>query len=150
MTLAGKVAHLWASGLWTGHLPLAPATWGSLIGLGLGGLLSGYSFWLRLAGFLLALGLSVWAIRVLSPLPTKDPPWFVADENLALLALACVYPYPTLSEALGIFVAFRFWDVVKLWPAEALERLPAPWGIFADDLVAAGYTLLCALLFQLG
>lgn len=150
MTLVRKVAYLWASGFWTGHLPVAPATWGSLTGLVLGGLLSGYSFWVRLIGFLLAFGLSVWATRVLSPLPTEDPPWFVADENLALLALACAYPYPTLSEALGIFVAFRFWDVVKLWPAEALERLPAPWGIFADDLVAAAYTLLCATLLQLG
>lgn len=150
MSLSRKIAYLWASGFYAGHLPLAPATWGSLLGVGVGWGLSGYTFATRLLGLILIAAFSVWAVRALAPLPTKDPPWFVADENLALVTLACAYPYPTLSEAVGVFVAFRFWDIVKLWPAEALERLPTPWGIFADDLVAAGYALLCIVLLELG
>lgn len=150
MSLLRKIAHLWASGLYTGHLPLAPATWGSLFGLGIGWILSSYAWDVRAIGLVLVGAFSIGAAFVLAPLPAKDPSWFVADENLALVALACAYPYPTWAEAVGVFVAFRFWDVVKLWPAEALEALPPPWGMFADDFVAATYTLLCVALFGLG
>lgn len=39
----------------------------------------------------------------------------------------------------GAFVLFRFFDIVKPWPARRLESLPAGWGILADDLVAGLY-----------
>ena len=34
------------------------------------------------------------------------------------------------------FLAFRVIDIVKPWPIKELERLPAGWGILADDLAA--------------
>jgi phosphatidylglycerophosphatase A len=34
------------------------------------------------------------------------------------------------------FLAFRTIDIVKPWPIRKLERLPAGWGILADDLAA--------------
>ncbi len=34
------------------------------------------------------------------------------------------------------FLAFRAIDIVKPWPIRKLERLPAGWGILADDLAA--------------
>jgi phosphatidylglycerophosphatase A len=34
------------------------------------------------------------------------------------------------------FLAFRVVDIFKPWPIRRLERLPAGWGVLADDLVA--------------
>lgn len=40
------------------------------------------------------------------------------------------------------FFFFRVADIVKPWPARALERLPHGWGVLADDLIAGMYAML--------
>jgi phosphatidylglycerophosphatase A len=40
------------------------------------------------------------------------------------------------------FVLFRVFDVIKPWPARALEALPEGWGIMADDVAAGIYAYL--------
>ena len=42
------------------------------------------------------------------------------------------------------FLLFRFFDVVKVWPIRAFEKLPGGIGIVADDL-AAGYLAAACL-----
>ena len=37
------------------------------------------------------------------------------------------------------FLAFRVFDIAKPFPAGAAERLPAGWGVMADDVVAGLY-----------
>ncbi len=37
------------------------------------------------------------------------------------------------------FLAFRFFDIVKPFPARMSERLPGGFGVMADDLVAGLY-----------
>ena len=86
-----------------------------------------------------------WAVDHFSASAKKkgDPGAVVIDEIagqwLALVAL----PMPTLSRALAVlavqFVLFRLFDVIKPPPARQLEKLPAGWGILADDLAAAVY-----------
>ncbi|MCX7606652.1 MAG: phosphatidylglycerophosphatase A [Bacteroidia bacterium] len=138
-----KVALGWINGLGSGYLPFAPATWGSGVGWLLAWIESLFPWWGRLFFLLAALAFSVWAAKRLSPLPSKDPRWFVADEVIALLAIACIDPWISLGKSIGAFCFFRFWDIVKLWPAESAEKLPTLWGIFMDDAIAAYYTLLC-------
>jgi len=41
------------------------------------------------------------------------------------------------------YFAFRVVDIVKPWPIGELERLPAGWGILADDLAAG----ICSAIF---
>jgi len=51
------------------------------------------------------------------------------------------------------FFLFRFFDILKPWPINRLERLPGGFGIMADDLVAgldAGVCLAIAWYFWLG
>lgn len=103
------------------------------------------SLFLRLAIFLLFLLLSVWSYLQISPLQEPDPSWFVVDEGLAFLAIAVIYSPLSIGDLVASFFLFRFWDIVKLWPADALERIPNGWGLFADDGVAACYTLLCLI-----
>ena len=48
---------------------------------------------------------------------------------------------PIFTVALGFFL-FRFFDVVKVQPARALEDQPGGFGIMADDLVSGLYANL--------
>ena len=41
--------------------------------------------------------------------------------------------------SLGIFAAFRFFDVAKPWPVKQSQTLPGGWGITVDDFLAAIY-----------
>jgi len=74
-----------------------------------------------------------------------DPGEVVMDEFAAqaltflLLPLVAVRGFCgwecAVLAAVG-FLAFRVVDIVKPWPINKLERLPAGWGILADDLAA--------------
>jgi len=134
---------LWLSGLGLGYLPVAPATWGSLWGLALSYGLSFLPWGWRLVlvgiGWLLS---ALFMVRLLGKVP-GDPSWVVADEYWALAAVALFVPVRQLEIAGLAFLLFRFWDICKIFPADWLENLPAPWGILLDDVVAMIYTTLC-------
>ena len=57
-------------------------------------------------------------------------------------------PYLTTVElaifAAAGFILFRVFDIIKIWPVKAFERLPGGIGIVADDL-AAGYLAAACL-----
>jgi phosphatidylglycerophosphatase A len=99
----------------------------------------------------LLLPLSVWACGAeAARRGVADPGPVVLDEVvgqwLALVVLtAGLGGAPSLA-AIGVsFLLFRAFDVLKPWPIARLERLPAGWGVVADDLAAG----LAAALFQL-
>lgn len=79
----------------------------------------------------------------------KDPSQAVADETAGQVLPLLALPAASLSSPTHIagvlmlaFVAFRVFDIVKLWPARGLQRLPAGWGILVDDLVAGAQALV--------
>jgi phosphatidylglycerophosphatase A len=63
------------------------------------------------------------------------------DEVVGMWASLLFLPLTPVAVA-AAFLFFRLFDVVKPWPAGALERLPAGWGIMADDLAAGVYANL--------
>jgi phosphatidylglycerophosphatase A len=81
-----------------------------------------------------------------------DPGEVVMDEFAAQALTFLIIPLvatrslcgweSTALASLG-FVAFRAIDIVKPWPIRKLERLPAGWGILADDLAAG----VCSAIF---
>ena len=68
-------------------------------------------------------------------LKSKDPSEFVIDEWAGMLITLLFLPV-TIKVYLIAFAAFRFFDVIKLWPAGAAERLPGGFGVTTDDIVA--------------
>jgi phosphatidylglycerophosphatase A len=74
----------------------------------------------------------------------KDPGAIVIDE-VAGMALSVLLLPRTAGVLLAAFVLFRVFDVVKPYPANALQRLRGGAGVMLDDLVAGVYALVALL-----
>jgi phosphatidylglycerophosphatase A len=69
-----------------------------------------------------------------------DPSMIVADEVVGQwIALIPWTVYGGWKHALIGFIAFRFFDIVKVWPASVLERQHGGFGVMMDDVVAGIY-----------
>jgi phosphatidylglycerophosphatase A len=157
---------LWiAQGFGSGRMPVAPGTFGSLVGLlWFALLLLPGNFGCFLAGTLAGLALSVWLADLGEKvLRRKDPASVVIDEIAAMplcflgwlaLEVGQGHAFPAPSRfcskelwplVLVVFVAFRVLDVVKPWPVRQSQALVGGWGITADDVLAAGYVNVIVL-----
>lgn len=156
--MTGRALLVTVMGL--GRLTPAPGTWGSaivpaaalvLVSAGAGALAVSLILAAVAAAFaVVCVTLGGWAE---AHFERPDPPQVVADEvcgqAIALLALpwrapgdAGAFTWNLAIAATG-FIAFRFFDIVKLPPADSLQRVPRGWGIVLDD-VAAGLMALAA------
>ncbi len=151
-----------AQGFGVGRIPVAPGTFGSVVGLvWFAALLVTGRYELYLAGSLVGIGLSVWLCGAAEKiLKQKDPPSVVLDEIIAIPL--CFLPWVTqewwpqrklplietfftgrgLVMTAGIFILFRLFDIVKPWPVHQSQRLPRGWGVTIDDVLAAIYVAL--------
>jgi phosphatidylglycerophosphatase A len=162
---------LWlAQGFGIGRVPKAPGTFGSIIGLlWFALLLLAGNLWLFLLGTAIGLALSVWLCDVGEKvLQAKDPGSVVFDEIAAIpvcftgwvvvhLWKTGSFPAPAYFfskqnwlPTLGVFVAFRFFDVLKPWPVRQSQSLPGGWGVTVDDALAAVYVNVVVILVLLG
>ena len=140
-------AKLVATGLGSGYSPVAPGTAGSLVGLLLFLPLAGRAFWIQLAAVVAVTILGVLAGgRLATMLGAKDPGMVVVDEVAGQWITFLALPMTPVTAVAG-FLLFRVMDIVKPWPARALERLPGGLGIMADDVAAGIYA---HLLLRLG
>ena len=81
----------------------------------------------------------------------KDPSECTVDEWAGQAVALLLLPLrQALSELLVVaavsFLAFRAFDILKPPPARGIQKLPAGWGILADDLIAGVYANLAAQL----
>jgi phosphatidylglycerophosphatase A len=68
-----------------------------------------------------------------------DPGQVVIDEVVGQMITLLLWPGATWKWLLAGFVLFRFFDVVKPFPARRLEHAPSGWGIMLDDVAAGIY-----------
>ena len=62
---------------------------------------------------------------------------------VAIWQLQWAFPeYSSWSIIVGAYFAFRFFDIIKLFPVNAAEKLPRGWGIIGDDFIAGVYANL--------
>jgi phosphatidylglycerophosphatase A len=97
------------------------------------------------AGALVFTLVAVWACGVEASQRGKTDPGPVVIDEVAgqLLSFGVALPFVSLAGgrelivfAIAGFFAFRFFDIVKPWPARQLEALGGGLGIVADDLAA--------------
>ncbi len=136
-------AHFIALGFGVGLARFAPGTFGTLAAWPVGWALGAGSaaVMLGLVAALFALG--IWACGVTGThLGVDDHSSMVWDEIVAFLLVLAVLPRE-LGWQLAAFVVFRFFDIVKPPPIRGFERrTKGGFGVMADDILAAAYTLL--------
>ncbi len=125
-----------------GYLPLAPGTFGSLVGVGLFLLLRANPLVILVAIVAVTL-VGIWAATRTEELSDrKDPGKIVVDEVagqlIALFPLTLFPRWSTLAVIIS-FILFRFFDIVKPYPANRLQELNGGAGVMFDDLVAGVY-----------
>lgn len=159
-TILGSPVHLLAFGFGAGLAPVAPGTFGTLVGI---------PFWLLLsplppAAFVAAVaGLFAFGCWICGAsaqrLGVHDYGGIVFDEVVGFLVtclpLLPFFGLPAAPAWLALalaFAAFRVFDVLKPWPIGWLDRrVHGGLGIMLDDLLAGIYAaVVLALALQLG
>jgi phosphatidylglycerophosphatase A len=133
------VIKLFATGIFTGYLKPFPGTWGTI------------PAWLIAWFFIKGDQAILWPVIVVctvlsiafSSLAEKklghDSRKIVIDEWAGMFVALLYVPY-SLSMYASAFIAFRVFDVIKIWPARQSESLPGGVGITADDIIAGAQT----------
>lgn len=162
-----RIALAIATAFGLGHIPKAPGTFGSLVGVALSVtilwlgvprywdinlLRGGVGFWTvgwssSPAEYAATLAIAVVGVYVADQASkfsgTKDPQFVVIDEVSGQM-ITYFSPFTVLnwkSFLLG-FILFRVFDIWKPFPARQAESLPGGLGIMADDWVAGVYAAL--------
>ena len=142
MNLARKINSAFiATFFGSGVIRPASGTWGTLGGwlfyMALHPWLPGVVFWIALT--LLALVAGAWACRVTGDdIGVHDHSSIVIDEVFAIWMVLLAVP-DSPGWRIAAFVAFRFFDIVKIQPARYFDRNPRwrnGWGVMLDDAVA--------------
>ena len=143
-------AHILAFGFGSGLAPKAPGTFGTLVAFPLYWLLLPY---LTDTGFIIflfiAFAIGVKACDITGKaLGVADYGGIVWDEVVAMLLVLFFTP-GGWEWSLLAFALFRFFDIVKPPPIRHFDK---NWhgglGVMFDDLLAAGYALLCMALIR--
>lgn len=148
MTKQQKWAHLIATWFKSGLSPKAPGTVGSLATLPLAWILiSLYGTIGVLVGAVLVfiVGLKATRIVLKSEKGNTDPGFVVIDEvvgQLLSFALVAHLPQNIYIYVLG-FAFFRFFDIIKVWPASYFDKkVHTAFGVMMDDVVAGIYAAI--------
>ena len=147
-----SLTNLFVSLFYSGYIKVLPSgTFGSFISILILFPLIEFniiSLELFILGFIIIFLLSLYFIKKFS-LHNKshDSKIIVIDEFLGVYLILIFYdqiklinPYITI---VLIFILFRFFDILKIFPANIVDRkLKSAFGVILDDLIAGIYTVI--------
>ena len=138
-----KVGTFVATGGYAGFFPVAPGTVGALVGLLLFYLFSNFSLAIYLLSTTALFFLGAWAAEKAEiSFGRKDSPKIVIDEVVGYLVTMVLIPF-TFGNALGGFLFFRLFDIIKPPPARKIDRqMQGGFAVILDDAVAGLYSNL--------
>ena len=131
-----------------GYLPLMPGTYGSLVAVGI---FLGFTQVVKgnalvavvLVSIVAVTFAGIWAASRTEALDNrKDPSKVVVDEvagQLISLFPLTLFAQWSIVAVIISFILFRFFDIVKPYPARRLEALKGGLGVMCDDLIAGIY-----------
>ena len=131
-----------ATGFGIGLIPIAPGTYGSILGVVLFLALAHLYlpiFWLSLIILILYFFSYLAVQSALRIIKRSDPGIIVIDEVLGMMLVMMTIP-PDPKWALLAFVMFRMFDILKPWPINQVDsKLKNTLGVMLDDCIAATY-----------
>lgn len=148
-----KIMKFFLSFFGVGFIKYAPGTFGSIATLPLM-----YFISLKKIDFSIFI-ISILLLTIISGLVAQivqkrenvhDPGWIVIDEVIGMLiSWLAFYPTFNLQIAISVLVVFRFFDIIKFWPASFFDKkIKHGFGTIIDDVFSAFYAIFVLLLMQ--
>ena len=139
-----------------GLLPKMPGTFASLATLPflyfLGKATSPLFLVIFISGLIILAIASCFIIEgVQKRLHVHDPPWIVIDEVLGMGTAWALTPSSQWPHLIVLFLLFRFFDIIKVWPASFFDqKIRHGAGTVLDDVASGLYTGgVCLALFKM-
>jgi phosphatidylglycerophosphatase A len=135
--------HCLALGFGAGLAPVAPGTFGSLVGLAFALALAPLGLAWNLAAVAVAVGAGIWICgESARRLGVHDHPAIVWDEVAGMMITMLAVPDAWWGAPLA-FVLFRLFDIAKPWPIREVDHgLGGGTGIMLDDVLAGLFAAL--------
>lgn len=137
MSFREKAILCLATGFYTGKVPLAPGTFGTIPGLLLCYFLSTIPLQVSVALIFVLIGLAIWVAGEAEKLLCQtDPGCIVIDEIAGMAVTLAGLPFNLLTAVAG-FALFRAFDIAKPPPIGTVDqKLHGGVGIVLDDVIA--------------
>ena len=135
-----------------GNFSKMPGTLGSIAGVFLGiFLLSFFPINLVYIFFIFFLSISCYAVKVYQKEVGKtDKSEIIIDEVVGQFLVLMFIDLEILN-ILFAFILFRFFDILKVFPANIIDReYSGHYGVILDDIIAAIQTIIVILIFKFG
>ena len=143
-----KLSQIYSTIFFVGYIKWAPGTIGSLVSLTIIILLSKI---ISIIGFIiLFICLLILAIKFIDiyskSIDKNDASEIIIDEFLGIYIIIILsYNLNSLNEFIKIFlifILFRFFDIIKPYPAKWIDQnMKNSYGIILDDIIAGIYTI---------
>ena len=133
-----------------GNFTKMPGTLGSIAGVFLGFiLLSFFPIQLVIVFFIFLLAVSLYAIKIYQKQVGKsDKSEIIIDEVLGQLLVLMFIELEFLAIFLA-FILFRFFDILKIFPANIIDKKYSDhYGVIFDDIIAAIQALIVIFIFK--
>jgi len=140
---------------YVGFFPKAPGTMGTIVTLPLLYFLGTFQipFFFFIPIFLLLTFISsIITEQLQKEFQLHDPSWIVFDETLGMMTAWFFIQEQNLAHLAALFFLFRFFDIVKIWPASYFDKkVHHGSGVIIDDIVSGVYAgLVYITLYNLG
>jgi len=132
---------LLGSGLYTGFIPVASGTFGSMVALLIYWIPGFENLFIIIPAIILFTVYGIFIGNKFDNVYGKDPAEYTLDEMIGQW-IALLFLPKTILISIIAFISWRLFDIIKPFPARKLEELPGGLGIIADDIIASVYSLI--------
>lgn len=149
MTQINLFEKIIGSGFYTGYIPVASGTFGSLAALIIYFIPGFEQPEIIISAIVIFFFIGVFISDKFEKIYGEDPAECTVDEVVGTW-IALLFLPKTFGIAITSFLVWRILDIIKPFPAKKSEELTDGWGIMMDDVISGFYTLiLMHILIQL-
>lgn len=134
------------SGFYTGYVPIASGTFGSLVAIVIYSIPGFERLEIIIPAIILLFSYGLFVSSKFEKVYGKDPSQCTVDEVVGTWIALIALP----KSFLIVFTTFLIWrllDIIKPFPARTSEKLPGGFGIMIDDVISGFYTVVIVHLF---
>jgi len=129
------------SGFYTGYVPFASGTFGSLVAIVIYIIPGFEKLEIIIPAIVLLFSYGLFVSSKFEKVYGKDPSQCTVDEVVGTWIALIAVP----KSFLIVFTTFLIWralDIIKPFPARTSEKLPGGFGIMIDDVISGFYSLI--------